>query len=110
MEHPNMLKNQVLKFEEEKKEMACWVNISQNFGENSCMGFGCETSTKFKIQKFSVLQWHQLLPDTHKNLIGSRSSWDKHILKNLVKIHGWVLGCGIRTGFMPPTAAFIGWG
>ena len=48
-----------------------------------------------------VLPWQQLLPDTPKNLITSRSSWGKHTLKfgeNLCR----GIGCGTPTSIMPP--------
>ena len=37
--------------------------------------------TNFKTLKFQMLPWQQLLPDTPQNLISSRFSWGKHILK-----------------------------
>ena len=66
-----------------KHNQPCWYkHIPKKYGENPCTGLGCGTPTNFETPKSQVWPWQQLLPDsTPQNLISSRSSQGKHILK-----------------------------
>ena len=55
-----------------------WGKHPLKFGENLCMGLGCGTHTIFMPK---VLSGQQLLPDTPKTLISSRSYLAKDTLK-----------------------------